>query len=902
MKKKLFIVFLFFLYKMSAQVVCDNLSVPFIETFESTSSTLNCWTAINGNGDTQQWVTSTTNPYTGTQCKAINLHNLSQFGTADDWLISPEIDLGTTGEVNQLKFYVKLSPHQHSGWRVAQKLRVAVATNAGTTPADFIVDVLPNQYFSNAYYQMVLVDLVDASGVPLQGNVRIGFHIFENVNPIGRGMYIDDVSITVKPLCLEPYDIDVCANETTASAFWETTDSVNQWEYCVVFAGNEPVYPGILVTDLPEVDLNGLLPNVDYVMYVRSKCGSEYSNYVPSYFKTIPSVVNANPFCGDSGSIVFANNYGQPNTSGYGPIACLSFSPNPIWYYFVVSQSGNLEFNIIQNTQFDANGNPIGVNLDVDYAAFGPFTSLQEACDLIDVQYCLDCPSYQQVNAPGTVPADAYPNGLIVDCSPSPSYIEQLSIPNAVEGQIYAVLISNWDGIQGFIKLEQTNIGEEGAGSTDCEFMCIVNLGPDVAVCDANSYTIEANISTAGSGDITAIRWYHNNVLMDTAIYNELSLTVSEEGLYKIEIEKEQCEEDVISDEIWVRFINSFPENLIPDQYTICDIENNFTEWVDFGHFAQSFMDSSQMAEYQISYFLTELQAINFTNPININTYQLTEDTIIYVRIAHTLNADCATIKPVQFILKPMTTPRVEFSYDSPICGSSLGVITPILVDGFTSGGVFSADHGLNIDSFTGAIQLTDSKPGIYKIRYTIARDLQNCVEAREYIFTLELYPDIDIEILAACDKDDFVLSMIDIYGNINRQTVEYSWNGPDGQESNQSEITITQNGIYDLKITTDKGCVVEKSIVIDDTTCFIQKGISPNGDGLNEKFIVNNYIIYSLKIFNRHGKIVYEYEGNYQDQWHGQDNSGNSLPDGTYFYELLTHKGPITGWIHINK
>src|SRR5690606_13383554 len=160
------------------------------------------------------------------------------------------------------------------------------------------------------------------------------------------------VSITVKPLCLEPYDIDVCANETTASAFWETTDSVNQWEYCVVFAGNEPVYPGILVTDLPEVDLNGLLPNVDYVMYVRSKCGSEYSNYVPSYFKTIPSVVNANPFCGDSGSIVFANNYGQPNTSGYGPIACLSFSPNPIWYYFVVSQSGNLEFNIIQNTQF----------------------------------------------------------------------------------------------------------------------------------------------------------------------------------------------------------------------------------------------------------------------------------------------------------------------------------------------------------------------------------------------------------------------------------------------------------------------------------------------------------------------------------------------------------------------
>ena len=901
MKKILLTSLLFICNTVFAQVGCTNLSLPFTENFETTSLTLNCWIAINANNDGQQWNTSLTNPYAGTQCKAISIQSLAQFGTANDWLISPEINLGSDGVTKQLKFYVRLSPLQHAGWRVAQKLRVAVSTNAGQTAADFTVDVLPNQYFSNEYYKMVLVDLVNAQGVALQGNVRVGFHILETVNPVGRGMYIDDVSIAAKPTCPQPTDVDACADATTATAFWDSPASVTEWEYSVVFAGQEPTFPGTATTT-PSVDLTNLLPNVDYVIYVRSKCGTTYSNYVPYYFKTIPSVIDANPFCGDSGSIVFANNYGQPNTSGYGPVACLSFSPNPIWYYFEVSQSGNLEFNILQNTLFDGNGNPIGTNLDVDYAAFGPFNSLQEACDLIDVQYCLDCPSYQQVNNPGSVPANAYPNGIIVDCSPSPSYIEQLTINNAVEGQIYAVLISNWDGLQGFIKLEQTNIGEPGAGSTNCEFMCTVDLGDDIVVCNDTSYVLTADVSSEGAGDITAIRWYNNNVLMDPTIYNTLTINVTQDGVYKIEVEKEQCEEDVISDEIWIRFVQSFPLNSIPNQFVVCDVNNDGAQNVNFALFQQGFMNATQSQDYVVNYYLSQANANNQTNPINPLTYNLTATTVLYVRISHVLNNDCVTIKPVDFILQSMSIPVVGFSYESPICGSSKGTIMPQTVSNFSAGGSYSSTNGLSIHSQTGAIDLVQSTPGIYSIKYSVAQDLINCVANQESVFTFELYPDVDFMIQPACDQQNFVLSLVDLLGTINLNTVSYHWTGSNGLDSTSSEIVITENGLYTLKITTDTGCVIERSIDIDDTTCFIQKGISPNGDGLNDSFRIENYIVSSLKIFNRHGKEVFTFDGDYKDQWHGQDNSGNELPDGTYFYELFTHKGPITGWIQINK
>lgn len=69
-------------------------------------------------------------------------------------------------------------------------------------------------------------------------------------------------------------------------------------------------------------------------------------------------------------------------------------------------------------------------------------------------------------------------------------------------------------------------------------------------------------------------------------------------------------------------------------------------------------------------------------------------------------------------------------------------------------------------------------------------------------------------------------------------------------------------------------------------------EGVSPNGDGVNDRFTIQDVdydeLKVSVKIFNRWGNLVYdepEYDDRDEDKsWSGQGSNGNVV-DGTYFY-----------------
>jgi gliding motility-associated-like protein len=69
-----------------------------------------------------------------------------------------------------------------------------------------------------------------------------------------------------------------------------------------------------------------------------------------------------------------------------------------------------------------------------------------------------------------------------------------------------------------------------------------------------------------------------------------------------------------------------------------------------------------------------------------------------------------------------------------------------------------------------------------------------------------------------------------------------------------------------------------------------VMKGFSPNGDGINDEFIIeiDNAEKVEILIFDRMGHIILETD-NYTDgnYWDGTSDSGNELPEGTYFYIL---------------
>ena len=71
---------------------------------------------------------------------------------------------------------------------------------------------------------------------------------------------------------------------------------------------------------------------------------------------------------------------------------------------------------------------------------------------------------------------------------------------------------------------------------------------------------------------------------------------------------------------------------------------------------------------------------------------------------------------------------------------------------------------------------------------------------------------------------------------------------------------------------------------------------LSPNDDGINDRWIVKNIEQYpdnSVKIYNRWGSRVFATK-RYDNTWAGDFQDGGPLPDGTYFYVVEIEGGAV--------
>ena len=114
-------------------------------------------------------------------------------------------------------------------------------------------------------------------------------------------------------------------------------------------------------------------------------------------------------------------------------------------------------------------------------------------------------------------------------------------------------------------------------------------------------------------------------------------------------------------------------------------------------------------------------------------------------------------------------------------------------------------------------------------------------------------------------------------------------------QDSSTSpSYEVTQAGLYHVVVTNNCGQATDEvSITVE--TCGetepmlrIANTITPNGDGDNDTFYIENIALYPynhLIIFNRWGRVIYETNG-YKNQWSGTHN-GKEVPLGTYYYVL---------------
>ncbi|SDO80193.1 gliding motility-associated C-terminal domain-containing protein, partial [Pedobacter steynii] len=125
---------------------------------------------------------------------------------------------------------------------------------------------------------------------------------------------------------------------------------------------------------------------------------------------------------------------------------------------------------------------------------------------------------------------------------------------------------------------------------------------------------------------------------------------------------------------------------------------------------------------------------------------------------------------------------------------------------------------------------------------------------------------------------------------------VSYVWATHSSIISGQNTATLTvrprETTTYTVTATNGSGCTDTKTftvtVVEDYAKVKATNILSPNGDGYNDKWVIDNIDFYpnnEVKIFDKAGRPIYSKKG-YDNSWDGTLN-GTALSEGTYYFVL---------------
>ena len=173
--------------------------------------------------------------------------------------------------------------------------------------------------------------------------------------------------------------------------------------------------------------------------------------------------------------------------------------------------------------------------------------------------------------------------------------------------------------------------------------------------------------------------------------------------------------------------------------------------------------------------------------------------------------------------------------------------------------------------------------------------------------------PTLQFEGNEFCRQDNPTVQ--DLVDNVTGGSVKIYTTAEGGTAIATSTALVNGTTYYATSTDSEFGCESTErlAIVANVGFCGIPEGFSPNGDSINDRFVIPDIAIdypnYTIEIFNRWGQVVFEGNASTGD-WDGVSNRdttlGNDvLPVGVYFYILKYNDGataPVQGKLYLSR
>ena len=608
------------------------------------------------------------------------------------------------------------------------------------------------------------------------------------------------------------------------------------------------------------------------------------------------------------------------------PGVCLDNALNVIWYTFTVQEAGNLSFILTPESGTD----------DYDWALFDLTNA---SCDDISSspELVVSCNSYGQFGTNG-------PTGI----STSNGGVGNLNGPGDLNGppfnadypvlvgQTFALLVQNWTGsFDGYtLDFSETTAGiftneDEGLllesafplGLVETSTVCDTALARLTRQCSADTAYYVLNYLVSDSSATYGVDYepLPTSIIMlpqqgDT-MFSIVTIpdNISEEPEYIcVEISASDSEFGtyIVIDTVCVMILDSYTFSVDADlEYIYCP-EDSTELWAVPG--------LPGLGPYTYTWLLNGEEVFDDV-PFIVPIPEIYGDSVVYDLIVQDY---CGAFNdPTQSLVANFIPPypQVTIESEGQYC-PGLGIVLSTVNEGGTSAFTYLwvDEYGVTYEdaaeivvdpqlsypadengAVTFFVTLSDacspSRVATDSVEVVFREPLEVSLQMNDFICT-DQELDLNTEGIGGYPPYSYSWSVKDLMGNTLPLVIEpFPFDGEGVAYGFVEDEMNNPSGMYVIEVQMDDWCSLEDgsfvSVALDADTveaqgCFVPNVVSPNGDGMNDSFIVYRLINTpgTMSIFNRWGKLLKQTN---LSEWQPTDEA-----EGTYFFTIQYTNG----------